>query len=220
MRILKHLIIIVLVAALSAGAVYAYFSSTARVKGATFSTGTANLLLAPVPEGDHWTSSMTGMNFSGIYPGWTDKYWVFVKNHGSTVLQLNLTAGLDLSPTPPATAGSDPCHLADQIQLGMESWTDNHSESIPEGTINWTHPLSYLGTNAINLGQITPDTLFPYYGNPSNVNFKIYILHFSLPTDFVLPVGYEESGCQLTGYDFTLTGEAQPGIQPTPTTHP
>lgn len=137
MKILRHIFLLLIMTSIGAGVTYAVFSSQAKVKGAMFSTGKAELQLGKSSTGP-WLPELTDLNFSNIIPGWSNDYHLFVKNTGSTTLKLKLSGGL--------TSGSDTCSLANEIKLRLNPWFDNSLTN-----------LSGLGITGIALDQIAKD---------------------------------------------------------------
>ncbi len=136
MKILRHLFLLIAMATVGASVTYAYFSSKASVNGVSFSTGTAVLKVAKTNDvNTNWNfETLTGDIFSGIIPGWTRDYRVFVKNTGSTVLKLTLSGNM--------TDGTDTCGLSNDIKLVLGSFNNSLtnlsglSGGVDLGTIN------------------------------------------------------------------------------------
>ena len=121
---------------IGAGVTYAVFTAQAKIKGASFSTGTAALKIAKTNTVDtDWNfATLNGDIFNEIIPGWTRNYHVFVKNIGSTVLQLKLSGNMD---------GEDTCNLSAEILLNF-------------GTFSGTLANLSTLTGGVDLGTINP----------------------------------------------------------------
>ena len=118
MKILRQVFLLVIMTAIGAGAAYAYFSAQAKVQGASFSTGTAVLKIANTGTPATWDNdTLTGNIFTGIIPGWTNNYHVFVKNTGSTALELIMSGNM--------TDGTDACGLSNDIKLALGVFNDS-----------------------------------------------------------------------------------------------
>lgn len=73
------------------GGTIAYFSDTAMSEGNTFSTGNADLKIRmPDTECDSWSDSCPGKIWTGLYPGWSDSYNVYLKNESASEIVLKI----------------------------------------------------------------------------------------------------------------------------------
>lgn len=108
-RIGISIISIVSALALLSGATFAFFSDQATSNGNTFSTGNADLQIAADVEGTEvFTDSITGPNFSGLFPGETREFDFWLKNNSLSAIDLNLVADVSaINPTDDATQEID-----------------------------------------------------------------------------------------------------------------
>ncbi len=79
-KILKNLGMILIVAAITSGVTYSYFSNPAKVKGNNFTAGSADLKIKMPENGcPDWSDSCPGKSWTNLYPGWHDSYNVYLK---------------------------------------------------------------------------------------------------------------------------------------------
>lgn len=208
MKILRHIFLLLIMAGVGAGITYAAFSSQAKIKGASFSTGKAEILLSR--DNAIWSSTISdAFIFQNIVPNWQEKYSLLVKNNGTTPLNLFFYGHLN------GLGSADKDDLRKQIKLQISQFVDaNHNGQWDSGealtTIGTEKTLDQIndaenGFAPIDLGIISPSD-----------GAKGYLLTFSAG---------ELDGKQnanFSGYEFifdatTNTSVTTPTLTPTPT---
>lgn len=144
---------IVAAMALMGGATFAFFTDQASSVGNTFSTGNANLSIAPDVTGNPGTyaNSIPGANFGGMLPGDTKTFTFWLKNESSSPINLSLTS--DLANLGGAYHGTDGS-LPDKL---MVSWLCDvdHNNSLG----NDTPSTEYSIRDFVNGGNVATGTL-------------------------------------------------------------
>src|SRR3989344_8510273 len=97
-RIALSIASIAAAAALIVGATFAFFSDTSTSEENTFSTGSADLQIAPDEESPGTYAndiSAPAINETGLFPGFEKDYVFWLKNNSSALIGLDLTAEFD-----------------------------------------------------------------------------------------------------------------------------
>lgn len=120
----RTIIIAVIVISLAAGVAFALLQSRSLLTGNTISTASANLLIST--DGINYGQTVAGFNFANIIPGGypapADGYLVYLKNTGSTDLDLKFSVD-----NPPSNPGS-----ADLAKINV-ALTDVSGSTAPRG---------------------------------------------------------------------------------------
>lgn len=159
MKILRHVFLLFIMAGIGAGVTYAVFTSRGTIKGASFSTGKAEILLSR--DNSTWVSTISNaFVFQNIIPNWQEKYSLLVKNNGTTPLNLFFYGHLSELGT------ADTKDLRKKIKIQISTFTDTNTN----GRWDTGETLSLIGEEKtldqindaesgftpINLGIINP----------------------------------------------------------------
>ena len=90
-KILANLSVIIITAAIAVAGTYALFSDKAKSEGNNFSTGNADLKIKMPDTGcNSWSDSCPGKTWTGLYPGWSNSYNVYLKNASAAPIILKI----------------------------------------------------------------------------------------------------------------------------------
>ena len=131
---------LLLLISISAGIIYAWLTSSARIKGVSISAGTAEVLINDATE----FTPNPALNFTDLYPSFNQKLTDFtVKNSSSAEIALDIVAQIEA----PELENTD---LGDQVQLALVLRDQTPSETDYYDLDVWA---GQTGIDLINLDQ-------------------------------------------------------------------
>lgn len=190
-KILSGMLGIVMTAAVVGGVAYAAFTTQATVEGISIASGDASL---QVYDGFNYTPNWdTGLDLTGVFPGYTENTILQVKNMETSVVSLNVTAKL----TSALSGWGGDLTYATLVDVQLDSDPGEHT--------------GFKSLAAWNAGEVTlPGGALA----PSEVRDYRVVVQIG-PTYLDGPlignaVGNEILGESITGITFTLTGTQTP----------
>lgn len=194
---------IVTALALAGGATFAFFSDTATSSDNTFSTGNADLLIAPEgPESPgSYSDSIAGFIASNLIPGFEDDFVFWLKNGSSADMSFDLVGSFANVST---TGNAD---IANQLtaQITCMSDTDNNGSLDTTIATSGTFSVNGWAGGPQSLGTLGPNDGDSDGTGPDEAECTMHV---------VLPDGlnstYENSSAEFDGvFDATQ-------VDPTP----
>lgn len=158
--VIKSVVIILALLAVSATATISAFSLQDTIAGNSFTTGNPNLLFllnangAPDPE--NLTPVLNGMSFTGIVDGWQQDVGIKLANVGDIPLNVWLKA---------QSQTSDFQRISHSIFINVYYWIDNGDGIVTAEEIGNEYgtrkSLAYWTTDPFPFGVVSPGSLLP-----------------------------------------------------------
>lgn len=136
--------------ALLGGSAFAVFSSSAASTANTFTTGNANLMIAPDVAGNPGTfvSSIAGPSFGGLAPGDSEDFDFWLKNVSSANVSLDLTGDV-------SAISTDPNNLDSTLLIKWTCDTDHDNSLGDEISSSEFSPRDWLNGGNTALSALT-----------------------------------------------------------------
>lgn len=137
--------------ALAGGAAFAVFTDQASSVGNTFTSGNANLSIAPhtVSGPGTFASSIPGATFNNIAPGFQDRFLFWLKNESASTINLDILADV-------SAVGGGAGELRDTMLVSWTCDTDGNgglADNTPSPAFS---PDDWFNGGNTGLGILTP----------------------------------------------------------------
>lgn len=121
-KVLVVFLVLFFCSILVANRVHALFSSRAVSSDNTISSGNAGLLIKNNIN-DDWDSTVDGVNWSNIYPGWSNSFNIYFKNTSASPISLKIQPKIE-------TSDIETEELLDDIKMEISKEDGTHSTGV------------------------------------------------------------------------------------------